>query len=1747
MRRFFVIGVLAVMLGFVMLATLQAQQEVLPVITSFSPTSGPPGTNVQVNFNAFRSIPLGTAGNFIGTTPLNITGHTATPAGNVIPAGFQFFTVVTIPANATSGRFSITVRKWIGNTDTVVVSATPFTVTTANAPTISSFTPKHGPVGTVITITGTNLSTATRVVHGGKSIPFTVNANGTISATIPSDAFSTGLIGVTTPTGSAETGNDIFAVFGITSITPTSGPAGTQFIINGSGFSNQINNMTFPNLPTVNGVRIGGVAATFTVLSFSQIRVTAGQQSGTISLQTPINTLATTATFTVTNTVQPTIPTILNISPRNGPPGTVVTITGTGFTGVTSANFQGQRIPVTVAANGSTATFTVPANASPVQSGFSLNLPSGGIVVSPIQFTVTSPPSAILSFSPTSGRPRSIVTVLTTPYLLVRSATIGGVPAEVTRYGASSFFADIRVPLNAVSGLISLVIARPTTGQDTTIISTLPFTVLPLPPAITSVSPVAGFAGTPITLTGEGFTGASAVTIGGAPVQFSVNNDASITATAGASSGLVQVTTPVGTTTSNVSFSVLIPAATITNFTPTSGGAGTVVTITGTNLTGATNVSFGAFPATNVSVSPNGTSITATVGAGGGSGAISLQTPAGFISSSTNFFFLPPPPSIASVSPITARVGEVSTFTIQGTNLLGIVSATLGQQATTVGTNTATQVVVSCTPLSTGFFPISINTASASANSMNINVLPPLPVVTGISPTMARAGTVVTIIGSNFSGATAVSLGGTPAQILSNNGTSITASVGNGATGQVSVTTPAGTGTGAAFTFDASLPPPVITSLSPISGNVGTQVTITGTNLPTGAVQVLLGESAGHTVVSASPTMIVFVVGNSASIGAASVQAFNASVQANSAPITFTVTAPPALAAPTLASPANSTVFSSQTGVDASVSVTLQWNAVSGANQYEAQTASTSDFANPLISSISQTSSGRTISRPNAGSPASVRFWRVRARNTNTGAVSPWSGTWTFFVPSLPTITAVAPSVATQGTTVLVAIQGAGANFTQATGVQLRQGAATISGTIAPNAAANAMNATFMIPATAPLGFYDVVVQNAPITLTRTQAISIISASEALPDETVESGFKVRVHGWGVSNSDGGVNMLNPADYANINYLSAQYPQAIRDKAAQGGLANDIFASFDEFIFGFSRYGTNGPLGVVSVGGVVQTPYVDRWVNDVDGNFFRKIANYDGVCAGYARVALLNYAGESVYQFAKLPFEYKTPLTTEKSIQRLILSHWAYQESGRTKQDSYDILGEVAHLRSTFKAGNKSGHPILSIKNAGGGGGHQVVPFRITATKINGAIIDSIYVYDPNHPGDETKAILVNRNEKTWRYPPLINAKYNFSGANGLGFRWVAAPTGLRKFSIKPSNTLVQNDEPQEIRVSFTGEFTDGSGRKRFPVIRTVNAANQAIANSGEESITPSIPGASVETIESGAPPNFSSSVVGFTMPDVSGSEILTTSYRAASTAQTNRYSVSGQGSFMSASWLLPNIADAQILRTNTQQTSLLITSPQVVSSLGITLYGEERSAEGASTGRFNTVSLVNTELGVNDSLTVQFAENLTRPVIEGGSGARTYTLRLQQGAASREVRGIGMQPYERHQILVGSWANLSSTSLFLLVSGRNTPTRIVPLTATGTVSVRDARSFSKTLLISPNPASQSATLQFVAMSAGGEVEITVRTVLGQEITRFAQQIPQSGVQTVTLETSNYAQGAYIVSVKEGGVAVQSSSLVIVR
>ncbi len=111
-------------------------------------------------------------------------------------------------------------------------------------------------------------------------------------------------------------------------------------------------------------------------------------------------------------------------------------------------------------------------------------------------------------------------------------------------------------------------------------------------------------------------------------------------------------------------------------------------------------------------------------------------------------------------------------------------------------------------------------------------------------------------------------------------------------------------------------------------------------------------------------------------------------------------TVPPATAVPTLTSPTNS-------ATDQPLSLSMTWNAVSGASTYRVQLSANSDFGSTVVDDSTLTSAAKDVGPLSA---STTYYWRVNARNA--GGTSAWSEVWDFnTIPPVPDqVSLVSPS-----------------------------------------------------------------------------------------------------------------------------------------------------------------------------------------------------------------------------------------------------------------------------------------------------------------------------------------------------------------------------------------------------------------------------------------------------------------------------------------------------------------------------------------------------------------------------------------------------------------------------------------------------------------------------------------------------------------------------------------------------------------
>lgn len=297
------------------------------------------------------------------------------------------------------------------------------------------------------------------------------------------------------------------------------------------------------------------------------------------------------------------------------------------------------------------------------------------------------------------------------------------------------------------------------------------------------------------------------------------------------------------------------------------------------------------------------------------------------------------------------------------------------------------------------------NATGASLGAFAMGVFVPLPTITSLGSSAGCQGDQIVINGTNLTGAIAanVQIGGTPVtSIVSNTGTVLTAVIGAGTTGNVTVTISGNTATSASsFTVNA-LPsaPGNPTSDSPQCSTPG--VTLTRTGTPTGGdTWYWQTTSNGTSTANSGSTYNVTTSGTyyiraQSSAGCWSSTSGSLAVTVNTVP-----------AAATTPSPANNAVGVCYAGGGAISSV--GWTAVSGATSYDVYFGVGSLPGTVTANVTTNSYSTGTLSA------STTYVWQVVAKNACGDAVG--SSTWQFTTAaSNCTFTYCTPTYSSGGT-----------------------------------------------------------------------------------------------------------------------------------------------------------------------------------------------------------------------------------------------------------------------------------------------------------------------------------------------------------------------------------------------------------------------------------------------------------------------------------------------------------------------------------------------------------------------------------------------------------------------------------------------------------------------------------------------------------------------------------------------------------
>ena len=372
-------------------------------------------------------------------------------------------------------------------------------------------------------------------------------------------------------------------------------------------------------------------------------------------------------------------------------------------------------------------------------------------------------------------------------------------------------------------------------------------------------------------VTGTGFTGPAPSTSGRRRPLTPSARATPITATSPAApAGTVDVTvtTPVGTSATSAADHFTYEAApSVSAISPVAGplSGGTTVTVTGTNLTGASGASFGSAAASAYTVASS-TQLSATSPAApAGTVDLTVTTPSGTsATSAADHFSYEAAPTVSALSPLAGPLSGGTTVAVTGTGFSGASAVDFGVYSATYTVISSTQISATSPAAPAGTVDLTVTTpsgtsATSAADHFSYEAGPSVSALSPLAGPLS-GGTTVAVTGTGFSGASAVDFGVLAASaytVASATQLSATSPAQAAGTVDLTVTTPSGTSATSAadqFSYEAG---PSVSALSPLAGPLsgGTTVAVTGTNF-TGASAVSFGSTGATSYTVSSATQL---------------------------------------------------------------------------------------------------------------------------------------------------------------------------------------------------------------------------------------------------------------------------------------------------------------------------------------------------------------------------------------------------------------------------------------------------------------------------------------------------------------------------------------------------------------------------------------------------------------------------------------------------------------------------------------------------------------------------------------------------------------------------------------------------------------------------------------------------------------------------------------------------------------------------
>ena len=582
------------------------------------------------------------------TSPVTILGTNlradsdvrfGTVSASVQSAAADGTSLVVVPPVAAAGTVSVTVTNTVAGDELSVTRPGAFRY--LPTPTVVSVSPSSGTIGLAqpsVTITGLNLLANSVVRFGGSAAPIQSAApNGTSLVVTPPSLDDPGPVDVTVT--NIVDGEELTATLtsGYTylssqspTITHVSPATGTTSVSNPS--------------VTITGTKLR--ADTIVKFGTADATVVSAAGDGTSMVVTPpVSVTDGLVAVSATNVVEgqsltsalasayrylPT-PTITSLSPSTGLTGATppaVTITGTNLRLNSVVRFGTTVATVdSAAADGTSMVVTPPISSAVATVDVTVtNIVDGSQLLTATRtngYAYELAPARVTAMSAGTALPGTQITLTGTSFSGVTAVRFGSTPAAAfTVANNTTLYATVPItPASAYDTVADVTVVNGTGQTSTSDPASANDWTWAAHPLVTAMTPSTGVQGASVTLTGTGFTEATAVRFGGIDVAYTVVSDTSITATVPvtpSSGSVVDVTVVARGLVSPEPLSAAAndwtwhPIAVITQMNPNPGAAGATITVTGRNFTNVRTVSVNGTNVTGSVVVTNSTTLTFT-------------------------------------------------------------------------------------------------------------------------------------------------------------------------------------------------------------------------------------------------------------------------------------------------------------------------------------------------------------------------------------------------------------------------------------------------------------------------------------------------------------------------------------------------------------------------------------------------------------------------------------------------------------------------------------------------------------------------------------------------------------------------------------------------------------------------------------------------------------------------------------------------------------------------------------------------------------------------------------------------------------------------------------------------------------------------------------------------------------------------------------------------------------------------------